>query len=193
MTRCRANRRGTDANPGACSHGSLARTLLLAGVACAIVAACNGERSPPPKAASMPGSDAFANVSAPAAPTDPSSATAATTGAVDDLDGVQSRRCLPLLNGCGCADGCGDGFSQRGRGWGVVRPWGDSALDEVTRERRCFDSRGVSYLEHDAPAAASNCIDVFVAPMACGGECIPTTDFLRCSIDPDGGCGPSQS
>lgn len=106
--------------------------------------------------------------------------------------GVQPRRCLPLVTGCGCADRCADGFQQADGTWGVVRPWGDSALAEVTLTRRCFDSRGVSYAEGHQPAAAALCIHVFAEPTGCGGECIPRTEFLRCALDDEHGCGPAE-
>lgn len=105
----------------------------------------------------------------------------------------QARRCLPLLNGCGCADRCADGFQQADGSWGVVRPMGRSALDAVTLERRCFDPRGVSYAEGGEPAEADDCIDVFAEPMACGGECIPRTEFLLCGVGDDGSCGPTSA
>ncbi len=80
---------------------------------------------------------------------------------------------------------------QANGSWGVVRPLGDSALTEVTLERRCFDHQGTIYIEGQQPAEATRCIDVFLELSGCGGLCIPQTDFLDCALDPDHGCGPA--
>lgn len=102
-------------------------------------------------------------------------------------EAFQPRLCLPLVSGCGCADRCADGLQQADGSWGVVRPFGDSALDEVTLGRRCFDPRGVSFHEGSAPEGAELCVDVFLADQVCGGECVPRTEFLRCALE-DGTC-----
>lgn len=68
----------------------------------------------------------------------------------------QARRCLPLL---GCDRRCGDGFQQADESWGVVRPWGDSALIEVTLDEQCHGE-----------GTDRECMDVFVDPAACGGS-----------------------
>jgi len=105
-----------------------------------------------------------------------------------DEHAAQARRCLALVSGCGCADRCGDAFQQSDGSWGVVRPLGNGAPEEVSLGRRCFDDRGTSYEEGSAPASATLCIDVLLEAQFCGGACMPRTDFLRCQLDDDDDC-----
>ena len=153
------------------------RARFLVALFALLFAACgSGQGSP---ASEAPASEA------PASEAPVSETPASTQGTTE-----QARRCLPVVHGCGCAERCGDGFQQADGSWGIVRPMGDSALEAVTLERRCFDSTGVSYPEEGHPPAASNCIDVFYDQTPCGGECIPRTDFLSCALNDEGNCAP---
>jgi hypothetical protein len=96
---------------------------------------------------------------------------------------VGERRCLPLVSGCGCAYVCAltmnllpDGAHE------VTHDLQDSRLDRATIERWCFDAAG-----HGSPASAARadqrqCTEVFFDGTGCGGECIPRTDVLRCTL-----------
>ncbi len=101
----------------------------------------------------------------------------------------QSRRCLPLVSGCGCAHRCADGFQQADLSWGVPRPMGDSALDPVDLQQWVFDAAGSGHMrvgeERDGEV-----IEVFYDRTPCGGECIPSRTFLSCGLI-DGSCSPA--
>ena len=156
----------------------MARLPFVLVLLCFVLLACVGQSEMPAADTSAPPPSAPAAATPTNAPATPS----------DDEPAVQAHRCLPLVSGCGCAERCGDGFQQANGSWGVVRPLGDSALDEVAVGRRCFDARGVSYDASSAPASASLCVDVFLEPQICGGECIPRTEFLHCASSDDHEC-----
>jgi hypothetical protein len=134
-------------------------------VTLALLAACS-RGTPPPTAAPAP--PTVAPVATPAAPI-----TARTN----------ERRCLPLVSGCGCASVCAltmnllpDGAHE------VTHDLQDSRLDRATIERWCFDAAGHGSPAQGARAEQRQCLDVFFDGTACGGECIPRTDVLRCAL-----------
>lgn len=92
-----------------------------------------------------------------------------------------SEPTLPLISGCGCAYRCGYGIRPRADGgWDVTHDLLDSVTIPATIERWCFDARGSGYPELGAPKEATNCQRVFHDRSACGGECIPSTQWLHC-------------
>ena len=94
--------------------------------------------------------------------------------------------CHPIVSGCGCAYQCGQAMRRHGRdGWLVAHDFQDSRLDEATVERMCFDAAGHASPAQSAPATATRCRDVFRAQTPCGGECIPTTQYLGCHAQGD--------
>jgi hypothetical protein len=98
--------------------------------------------------------------------------------------GAERKLCHPIVNGCGCAYQCGQAMRAHGPGrWLVAHDLQDGRLDEATMERMCFDAAG-----HASPtsnAAATRCMDVFRDQTACGGECIPTAQYLGCHAQGD--------
>ncbi len=131
----------------------------------------------------------------PAAP-DSDPATATRTNDETPTPQVGSTRadslCLAVVHGCGCAYVCGLGRLRADAHYDVVHDFQDSRVDEMARERRCFDARGHAYPEDGAPADATRCIDVFYDLTPCGGECIPTTDYLDCVLVDDR-CAPRRA
>ncbi len=80
---------------------------------------------------------------------------------------------LPLVSGCGCAYQCARGLRVGADGvWEVTHDLLDSTTVKAVVERRCFDEKG-----HANPG---DCTRVFYDRTPCGGECIPTTQYLRC-------------
>lgn len=98
--------------------------------------------------------------------------------------------CLPLVSGCGCAYVCAQSMRQIDETTHeVVHDHQDSRLDEAIVERRCFDAAGLAYPEEGAPPQATNCRDIFSDNTPCGGECIPSTQYLNCHNE-NGRCVP---
>lgn len=88
---------------------------------------------------------------------------------------------LPLVSGCGCAYQCARGLRVRPDGaWDVTHDLLDSATVRASIERWCFDAKGHAYPELGAPKEATECKRVFFDGTPCGGECIPTTTYVRC-------------
>jgi len=88
---------------------------------------------------------------------------------------------LPLVSGCGCAYQCAHALRQGTDGiWEVTHDFLDSTTVRAVIERRCFDDKGHAYPEVGAPKEATLCRQVFYDRTPCGGECIPTTTFVRC-------------
>jgi hypothetical protein len=96
---------------------------------------------------------------------------------------IEDTLCLPLVTGCGCAIACSAVMNRVGDRYEIVREFPDARLERATLERRCFDARGSAYPEDGAPPEATNCRDVFYDQSPCGGECIPTVEFLSCHIE----------
>jgi hypothetical protein len=94
--------------------------------------------------------------------------------------------CHPIVSGCGCAYQCARGLRviRQGR-WQVIHDDQDSRTDEATLEHWCFDDAGHGYPARGAPANAKRCLDVFHDGTGCGGECIPTTEYLGCHATGD--------
>lgn len=88
--------------------------------------------------------------------------------------------CLPVVSGCGCAYQCGRAMKKTDVGWMISHDLQDSRLDEAEVARWCFDALGRGAPSAVAPANATRCLDVFYDRSACGGECIPRTEFLSC-------------
>jgi len=98
--------------------------------------------------------------------------------------------CHPVVSGCGCAYECARGVrsSSEGRGmaaWQITDDSRDSRTDEAVLTRWCFDHAGHA----QRPGPGTHCLDVFLDRTACGGECIPTTEYLGCHAVGDG-CKP---
>jgi hypothetical protein len=88
---------------------------------------------------------------------------------------------LPLVSGCGCAYRCAQGVRPRGDGgWDITHDLLDSTTMPATIERWCFDAKGHGYPEIGAPKEATDCQRVFHDRSPCGGECIPSTQYLHC-------------
>jgi hypothetical protein len=88
---------------------------------------------------------------------------------------------LPLVSGCGCAYQCGRGLKSGPDGvWEITHDFLDSTTLRAVIERWCFDAKGRAYPEAGAPKEASDCRRVFYDRTPCGGECIPTTTYVRC-------------
>ncbi|MFN7700706.1 MAG: hypothetical protein ACK5U8_22600 [Deltaproteobacteria bacterium] len=101
-----------------------------------------------------------------------------------------STLCLPLVSGCGCAYVCAQSLRQLdATRHDVVHDLLDSRTDEAVVERRCFDAAGHAYPEGGAPPEATNCRAVFYDLTPCGGECIPSTEYLDCHVI-EGRCRP---
>lgn len=112
--------------------------------------------------------------------------------AADPAAGAGAPRgdvCAPLVSGCGCAYQCGLGRPRPDGRYDVTHDFQDSRVDLAALGRRCFDAEGRAYHEGAAPAAATRCIDVLDDLGACGGECIPSVDFLDCALS-EGRCAP---
>ncbi len=96
--------------------------------------------------------------------------------------------CLPLVSGCGCAYACGASADLNADGtYQVTRVGGGSGPAAASVERWCFGSTGLG--RPDPGSEGSDCKDVFYDRTPCGGECIPTTDFLGCHLE-DEQCVP---
>jgi hypothetical protein len=110
---------------------------------------------------------------------------------VEEGEGTGSGAlCLPLVSGCGCAYVCAQSMRQiDATRHEVVHDHQDSRVDEAIVERRCFDAAGNAYPEQGAPREATNCRDVFSDNTPCGGECVPSTQYLNCH-DENGRCVP---
>jgi hypothetical protein len=88
---------------------------------------------------------------------------------------------LPIVSGCGCAYQCARALRTNPDGvWEVTHDFLDSTTVSAVIERRCFDDKGHAYAEAGAPKEATYCRRVFYDRSSCGGECIPTTAYLRC-------------
>ena len=88
---------------------------------------------------------------------------------------------LPLVSGCGCAYQCAHSVRHKPDGvWDVTHDYLDSTTVSAVIERRCFDEKGHAYPEAGAPKDATYCRRVFYDRTPCGGECIPTTTFVKC-------------
>jgi len=88
---------------------------------------------------------------------------------------------LPLVSGCGCAYQCARGLRPGADGvWEVTHDFLDSTTVRAWIERWCFDSKGHAYPEAGAPKDATYCRRVFFDGTPCGGECIPSTTYVRC-------------
>lgn len=98
-----------------------------------------------------------------------------------------SELCAPLVSGCGCAYQCALGRARADGRYDVTHDYQDSRVDEAALERRCFDAAGHAY--PGPTAEATRCLDVFSDLGACGGECIPSTQFLDCVLS-EGRCAP---
>ena len=95
--------------------------------------------------------------------------------------------CAPLVSGCGCAYQCALGRRRPDGRYDVTHDYQDSRVDQAALERRCFDAAGRAY---PGPTAETpRCLDVFSEVEICGGECIPSTQFLDCVLS-DGRCAP---
>jgi hypothetical protein len=89
---------------------------------------------------------------------------------------------LPLVSGCGCAYRCAQGVRARADGgWDVTHDLLDSTTIPASIERWCFDEKGSGHPELGAPKDATNCQRVFHDRTPCGGECVPSTQYLRCA------------
>jgi hypothetical protein len=130
----------------------VARALLF-------VALCLGcTRSPPPQAVADPQADAPRPIAS----------------SEHDLS-------LPLVSGCGCAYQCAHGVREGAGGvWDVTHDFQDSATLPAVIELWCFDDKGHGYPQKAAPKEATLCRRVFYDRTPCGGECIPSTKYLRC-------------
>jgi hypothetical protein len=62
----------------------------------------------------------------------------------------------------------------------VTHDFQDSATTPAVIERWCFDDKGHGSPEKGAPKDAKNCRRVYYDRTPCGGECIPSTQYLRC-------------
>lgn len=152
---------------------------IMTTVVFAVVMSSCGSTSPPPE-------QAFQEVSTQEAPAQEEATREAPDAQVTN-DG--SLRCLPVVNGCGCAYVCGHAISENADGsFEVVHDFQDSATTNVVIARWCFDDAGRGSPESTAPSEA-HCKDVFDERSSCGGECIPTTEFLSCHIE-EGNCVP---
>jgi hypothetical protein len=106
---------------------------------------------------------------------------APTHAVADPARDAASETLLPLVSGCGCAYQCGRSIRQRPDGvWDVTHDHLDSTTVSAVIERWCFDEKGRAYPEAGAPKDATFCRRVFYDRTPCGGECIPTTSFVRC-------------
>lgn len=93
----------------------------------------------------------------------------------------ESESFLPLVSGCGCAYQCARSIRRGPDGvWDVTHDFLDSTTVSAVIERWCFDDKGHAYPEAGAPKDATFCRRVFYDRSPCGGECIPTTKFMRC-------------
>lgn len=88
---------------------------------------------------------------------------------------------LPLVSGCGCAYACATGILQNDQ-WLATLDHYDSRVDPVSLERWCFTEVGSGHPQGES-GDSGRCMDVFYDQTACGGECIPSTEFLRCPPD----------
>ncbi|MBI2390386.1 MAG: hypothetical protein HYV09_12425 [Deltaproteobacteria bacterium] len=101
--------------------------------------------------------------------------------AADARPETPSEMVLPLVSGCGCAYQCGRGLRVGPDGvWEVTHDFQDSVTTRAVIERWCFDAAGHAYPEKGAPVAATYCRRVFYDRTPCGGECIPSTAWVRC-------------
>jgi hypothetical protein len=108
-------------------------------------------------------------------------------------EAAESGLCLPLVSGCGCAYVCASAMRELGEGrYEVSHDYQDSRLDEAVVQGWCFDPEGRGSPQPGAPETHQNCLDVFFDQTPCGGECIPSTDFLACRRPPEGSCGPAM-
>ena len=89
--------------------------------------------------------------------------------------------CLPLVSGCGCAYACAQAVRRTGAQTYEVSHFGqDSRLDTAQVERWCFDAQGHGSPFNQAIAPQGPCRQVFYDRTPCGGECIPSLQFLQC-------------
>lgn len=97
--------------------------------------------------------------------------------------------CLPVVSGCGCAYVCGTSVGRNDDGtYGVVHDFLDSMIITARVARWCFDAGGVGRPAAEGQAEAGfRCLDVFEESRVCGGECVPTTEYLSCRLL-DGSC-----
>jgi hypothetical protein len=152
------------------------RSIRLALVSLVLSTACGAtEREPASTTEPAPVSTASEPPVAEPPPTEPAEA-----------------RCLPIIHGCGCAYQCALGEPREDGRWDVTHAAQDSRIDVATLERRCFDTQGRSFLESDDLPDPVRCMDVYYDQSPCGGECIPTTEFLDCAIR-EGSCAPAPS
>lgn len=124
---------------------------------------------------------------APAATPTPADAGSRDAGARVEV--AEAPLCLPVVSGCGCAYVCGSSIRRNDdRSYEIVHDFLDSATVTADVQRWCFDEAG-----HGSPASSgggTGCSDVFYDRSACGGECIPTTQYLTCHAADEGRCVP---
>jgi hypothetical protein len=95
-----------------------------------------------------------------------------------------------VVSGCGCAYVCGSSLRRNVDGTSeIVHDLLDSATVTSEVQRWCFDDAG-----HGSSAppdgGAAGCRDVFYDRSSCGGECIPSTQYLTCHVADGGRCVP---
>ena len=78
-------------------------------------------------------------------------------------------RCLPVVGHCGCSYTCGVSLGAADNGNARVQT-GEGETVEATLERWC---------------QGDECLDAFVRPLPCGGECVPTRLFDSCAMRND--------
>jgi hypothetical protein len=145
-----------------------------------LLVACGGsERAPSPAAEP-------AETSRGATTTQPSTESEPATVATSTADPL----CLPIVHGCGCAYQCALGRRRPDGRYDVTHAGQDSRVDIAVLENRCFDADGRSLHDIDDLPEGARCLDVFYDQTPCGGECIPTTDYLDCRLD-EGRCLPA--
>jgi hypothetical protein len=110
-------------------------------------------------------------------------------GARIEAPDASAPLCLPVVSGCGCAYVCGTSMRRNDDGsYEIVHDRLDSTTVTADVQQWCFDAAG-----HGSPApptGGTGCRDVFYDRSACGGECIPTTQYLACYVDNEGRCVP---
>ena len=98
--------------------------------------------------------------------------------------------CLPIVHGCGCAYACATSLRQHDDGsWEVTHDFQDSATATARVERWCADAAGSLHMATEGEAEAEGCLDVFYDQTPCGGECVPTREYLSCHFEA-GRCVP---